>query len=239
MNRRRRAFTLVEVMLAIAILSMVIACIYATWRSITSATKTGQAAAARVQRTRVALRCIEQALTYTEMYAANAKYYWFAAENGSSANISFVANLPKDFPRSGRFGDFSVRRVSFSIESGSEGGKELVLRQAPLLMDFDEDERQHPLVLMKNIKSLEMEFWDLQKKDWTDQWNETNQIPKLIRVAIITQNPGQPFDRGEQYVRIVAPACAAVQVPWQAGPPGGGQRPPGLVPPGGNTKVRQ
>ena len=76
----------------------------------------------------------------------------------------------------------------------------------------------------------------MQKKDWTDEWDQTNQIPKLIRVAITTQNPSQPFDRGEQYVRIVAPACAAVQAPWQAAPPGGGQRPPGLGG-GNNTKV--
>jgi hypothetical protein len=135
-----------------------------------------------------------------------------------------VSNLPKDFPRSGRFGDFTLRRVKFSIESGEEGGHQLVLRQSPLLMDFDEDEVNYPLVLMKNVKRLEMEFWDLKKQDWTDEWTETNQMPKLIRIALTTENPKRPHDQGEEYTQIIAPASAAVQAAWQgrpAGQPGG------------------
>ena len=235
---KKRAFTLIEIMVAIAILSLVIAAIYATWRAILSATKVGQAAAAQVQRTRVALRCLEEALTYTEMYAANANYYSFIAENGTEASLSFVANLPKDFPRSGRFGDFTVRRVLFSIQSGADGDRELVLRQAPILMDYDQDEQEHPLVLMRNVKSMELEFWDMQKKDWTDAWDQTNQMPKLVRFTLKTQSPNQSFgSEGEEFVRIVSPACMAVQPGWQSSappgvPPGAPVPPGGAVPPG-------
>ena len=226
---KRRAFTLVEIMLAVAILGIIVASIYATWRAIIGATQSGQIAAARVQRTRVALRCLEQALTYTEMFAANANYYNFVAENGSDASLSFVTRLPKDFPRSGRFGDFTVRRVQFSVESGREGGRQLVLRQAPLVMDFDEDERGYPLVLMQDVKRMEMEFWDTQKKDWTDEWTQTNQVPPLIRVSITTENPNRSFDRGEEYTRIVSPAAMAVQPAWQSANPAA--PPPGGLPP--------
>jgi prepilin-type N-terminal cleavage/methylation domain-containing protein len=213
----RIGFTLVEVMISIAILSMVIAAIYGTWRAIIGATKAGQTTAAEVQRTRVALRCLEQSLTYAQMYTANYRYYGFTAENGSDAYLSFVADLPSDFPRSGRFGAFTVRRVEFSLRSGSDGGHELILRQAPLLMDFDKDEQEHPLVLMKNIKRMDIEFWDMQKMDWTDEWLWTNQIPKLVQIVISTGNPKNPFGTGEEHVRVVSPAAAAVQPGWQAG----------------------
>jgi len=230
-SAHRRAFTLVEVMLAIAIFSMVLAAIYGTWRAIIGATQAGQIAASEVQRTRIALRCLEESLTFTEMYAANASYYGFVAENGSDATLSFVSRLPKDFPRSGRFGDFTVRRVEFSIEPGPDGDNLLVLRQAPLLMEFDEDEQNYPLVLMRNVKRLEMEFWDMQKQDWVEEWEQTNQVPKLIRLELTTENPKRPFDRGEEFTRIIAPAAAAVQPAWQGGGAPGRPGPaPGLPP---------
>lgn len=239
----RRAFTLVEVLLAIGILSLVIAGIYATWTAILRATKAGQTVAIEVQRSRVALRCLEESLTYAEMYVANQRHYAFVAENGSQASLSFVARLPDAFPRSGRFGGVNVRRVEFSLQPGEGGNSRLVLRQAPLLNEFDEDEREHPLVLMENVKRMEMLFWDARKQDWIDEWTQTNQMPKLVRISIVTDNPRVANDRGEEYARIVSPATVAVQPMWQsvagggapgaglpgAGMPGVGM--PGAVPP--------
>lgn len=235
MSRRtfnRRAFTLVEVMVAIAILGMITAAIYATWRAILGATKASQITAAEVQRSRVALRALEESLTYAQMYVGNARYYWFNAENGSDAFLSFAACLPGNFPRSGRFGGFPLRRVEFSLKSGSEGGRDLVLRQSLVMREFDVDERNVPLVLMHNVKKFELEFWDERKADWADEWLSTNQIPRLIRISIVTENPKRPYDRGEEYTRIISPAAVAVQPGWQGGGGGPPGAPPGAPPPG-------
>lgn len=228
-RRSSRAFTLIEVMIAIAILGTVVAAIYATWRAILGATKASQTAAAEVQRSRVAMRCLEESLTYMTMYAANSRYYWFDAKNGSDAYLTFVATLPKDFPRGGRFEGFPVRRLEFSMRPGEEGGRELVLRQSLIMKEVDEDERNYPFVLMKNVKRFEMEFWDNRKNDWKDEWTETNQLPKLIRVAITTENLKDPFAGGEEYTRIISPASVAVQPAWQGGGRGGGG-PPAATP---------
>jgi general secretion pathway protein J len=211
--RSRHAFTLVEVLLAIGILTLVIAGIYATWTAILRATKAGQTAALEVQRSRVALRCLEESLTYAEMYVANINHYAFVAENGSSATLSFVSRLPDSFPRSGRFGGINVRRVAFSLEPGANQNSQLVLRQAPLLNEFDEDEREHPLVLMENVKRMEMLFWDMREQDWVDEWLQTNQMPALIRVSIITDNPRSPNDRGEEFPGGMPPPVMPVPTP--------------------------
>src|ERR1043165_2981824 len=127
----RRAFTLVEVMISIAILGMVIAAIYATWRAILGATKASQTAAAEVQRSRVAMRCLEESLTFATMYAANVGngYYSFESRSGDDTPLEFTASLPEDFPRSGRFGNFPMRRLQFSLRHGQDGGRELIMRQ--------------------------------------------------------------------------------------------------------------
>jgi len=41
-----------------------------------------------------------------------------------------------------------------------DGKKELILQQAPLLMDLDQDEKEHPLILAKNVDKFIVEFID-------------------------------------------------------------------------------
>ena len=98
---------------------MVLAAIYSSWTAILRASKTGLDAAASAQRARVTVRVLEDSLGSAQSFAANLPYYYFDAENGDSPVLSFVARLSKSFPRSGKFGDLDVRRVTFSVEGGA------------------------------------------------------------------------------------------------------------------------
>ena len=137
-----RAFTLIEIMVAIAVFMLVIAAIYSTWALVMRATLVGQTAAANAQRERIALRTIEDSLMCVQSFQASQKYYSFIVGNGDAATLSFAARVPDIFPRNGKFGDFNVRRVTFALEAGPEGKKNLVLRQNPVLMELDEDEKK-------------------------------------------------------------------------------------------------
>ena len=90
-----RAFTLIEILVAIAIFAVVLAAIYSSWTAILRASKVGLEAAAQVQRERIAARTIEQALEATRSFAADWRHYGFVAENGEDATLSFVARLPQ------------------------------------------------------------------------------------------------------------------------------------------------
>src|SRR5215831_14296463 len=176
---KQNGFTLIEILIAIGILMMIVAAIYASWTAILRASKVGLEASAAAQRARIVVRVLEDSLTSAEAFGPNQKYYGFEAENGNEAYLSFVARLAKSFPRSGKFGDLDVRRLTFSVEAGSDSGRELVLRQNPLVMEMDVDEKEHPLVLAKNVQDFEIEFWDARLADWTDEWKQTNALPKL------------------------------------------------------------
>jgi type II secretion system protein J len=235
-SRRPAGFTLVEVMIAIGILALVIASIYSTWTAILRASKSGQTAAAAVQRTRIVVRLLEDSLSSAQSFGANVGYYGFMAENGDEASLSFVARLSRAFPRSGRFGDLDVRRVTFSVLPGSDGGRNLVLRQTPLVMDPDEDETEHPIVLAKNVKEFSMEFWDNRLNDWVDEWKNTNQLPRLVMFTLKLADTARPMSPVEEISRIVSIPSVTVQPVWQlprmpapgAIPPG---TTPGVVPP--------
>jgi type II secretory pathway component PulJ len=176
---------LLEIMLALAIFSMVMVAVYSSWTLILRATRVGQEAAAQAQRRRVAVRTIESALMCVQSHQVSQQYYTFVVQNGDEPLLSFSARLPDDFPRNGRFGEFNLRRATFTVETGPDMEKDLVLRQNPILMDMDKDEQEHPLVLARNVKSFATECWDPTQKDWSDKWDNTNQIPTMVRFTLV------------------------------------------------------
>lgn len=234
-----RGFTLIEILMAMAIFALVLTAIYACWTLILKSKKIGMEASAQLQRERVAIRTIDEALSCVRSFQADLQHYAFLAENGSTPALSFVARLPESFPRSGRFGDFDIRRVSISLESGSDGQRQLALRQTPVLMEMDRDEEEHPLVLATGVDKMEFEFWDQRKNDWVDEWTQTNQLPKMIKLSLefVRRDPNHPYSTPtsrEEVSRIIQlPAVmvpAAFQTPNQPQGPSGGPPPPPLTP---------
>lgn len=222
------AFTLIEMMIAITIFTLIVAAIYSSWTAILRATKAGKQVAAAVQRSRIAIRVLEDSLTSSLSFVANQPYYGFIAENGGEPMLSFVARLSKSFPRSGKFGDLDVRRVTFTVEN-----EDLVLRQVPLVMEPDIDEKEHPIVLAKNVREFSMEFWDNRRAEWTDEWKQTNQLPRLVMITLKVADSPQSRQAQQEINRVISLPAVAVQPIWQV-PRGGvvpGQQ-PGTVPPG-------
>ncbi|MGH7950929.1 MAG: prepilin-type N-terminal cleavage/methylation domain-containing protein [Limisphaerales bacterium] len=182
-------FTLIEIMVAIAIFALVVAAIYSTWVIILKSTQVAQEATAQIQRERIAVRTLEDSLTCIQSFQASMPYYVFDVQNGDQPRLSFTARLPDIFPRSGRF-DSDLRRLTFSVEQGSDSEKDLVLRQNPILMDMDPDEKANPLVLARNVKKFVVECWDTNALDWADEWDDTNSIPPMVRVTLVMARNG-------------------------------------------------
>lgn len=228
----RRGFTLIEIMVSIALFLMLTAAIYSTWTLVTKASMVGGKAAGEAQRERIAMRTMEDALNCAQSFQASQKYYYFLVENGDRAMLSFAARVPDVFPRNGKFGDFNLRRVTFQLEPGEDGTKNLVLRQNPILMDMDEDEKKFPIVLAKNVKTLLMECWDEQEQDWVDEWKNTNSIPAFIRLGLVLAPKPGSYGPDTVVTRAVAVPSQMMPAAIQRGAAGGPGAPGG---PGGPT----
>ena len=186
-------FTLIEMMIAIAVFSLVLAAIYQTWGAIMRSTAVAQDVAAQAQRQRITLRTIEDSLMAVQSFQASPVYYSFVVEEEPPV-LSFTARVPEIFPRNGKFinpntdRDFNLRRLTYSLEENKDahnGTKNLVLRQNPVLMDLDQDEQQFPLVLARNVRTFAVDCWDTNKLEWTTEWLNTNSIPVLLRVKLV------------------------------------------------------
>ncbi len=231
---RRGGFTLIELMIAMTIFAMVVGAIYSTWALIMRASRVSQAAAAQVQRQRVAIHTIENALTCIQSFQASMKYYSFVV-SADPPELQFTSRLPGNFVRHGKFGDLNVRQLDFTVESGPDFEKQerdLVLRQRPILLDLDEDEKQHPLVLARFVKTFAVDCWDTNQMAWVQEWDNTNAIPPLIRVKLVLggDNNANNFASGAptlSITRVIAVPSQSMPVAAQTanfapGLPGGG-----------------
>ena len=220
-SRSTRAFTLLEIMVALGILSLVVIAIYTAWYSIMKGSKVALDAAAVAQRERMTIRTLQDSMLCSCLYTHNAKYYAFYGKlDDEQSTLQFVARLPKSFPRSGKFGDLDLRKLQIEVEPGPNGSKQLVLRQAPVLLGFDEDEINFPLVLARDVKTFLVEYADPNRVgNWITDWIFTNQLPKEARITIELRAPAQSASiHGEKMFGFVCLPGQAVRPEWQIQP---------------------
>ena len=200
------------------------------------ASKTGLDVAASVQRSRIAIRMLEDSLGSAQSFAANLPYYYFLAENGNEAALSFVARLSKSFPRSGKFGDLDVRRVTFSVEPGPDGGRQLVLRQMPLVMDEpDADEKAASHRAGEEREGLRNAILRHATRTRPNGWT-SGRSQRPINCPSWSRSPWSrttrtPRRSQEEITRIINLPAVTVQPVWQTtaqipGGPGGPGGPP-------------
>lgn len=240
----RPGFTIIEVMLALGIFSLILLSIYSVWSGILKASQVARTAADSAQRARISMRALADALTTAQMFTANMPpqnpdaYYSFLADmSGDYGSLSFVAHLPATFPGVGRFGDEMVRRVNFFIKPDDKGSLSLVMEQGPMLMApggrWADGYEPFSLVLARDVQLFGFEFWGQNPKtgiwEWVNEWNSTNSLPKLVHVGLglgKTAKRGESQDVAHRYVALPA---AAVLPEWQM--PGGPNNQPPKNPP--------
>jgi prepilin-type N-terminal cleavage/methylation domain-containing protein len=184
-QRTSRAFTLIEVMLAFAIFSLILGAIYGSWTAVNRGARIGLITAAEAQRERMTVKILEDALLNCQMYQNNqANYTMVARQDGEFAYISFVANLPASFPGSGRYGGVNLRRVEFWVEPGTDGQNQMFMAQHPPLLATNAQNQPYRLPLGRDISLFLMEFWEEREAKWVTELVNSNQIPRLVRFAV-------------------------------------------------------
>ncbi|MCF7668290.1 MAG: prepilin-type N-terminal cleavage/methylation domain-containing protein [Verrucomicrobia bacterium] len=216
-----RAFTLIEIMLAIAIFSLVIAAIYSSWFAIMRGAKTGKEAAVQAQRTRMAMNSVVDSLLCAQMFNMNPDLYAFMVDNSDEYSfLSFVAQLPPSFPDSGLFGGLKVRRVNFEIRSDEDGEQALFMSQQPILAELKEDEEPVTVRLISDVSMFSVELWDERRDEWSDEWRNTNQLPTLVMVTLgLGEKDSMAGGAKEVYSRVVNLPAIAVSPQMQVMPP--------------------
>lgn len=184
-QRTHSAFTMIEMMVAIFIFSMILTSIYDIWTLILMGKQSASYAAEETQRTRVGMRALSEALMSARMFQANTNFYSFEVDDESDFSaLSFIAYLPPSFIGSGLYDGIPLRRVTFVIEANEEGRNALVLYQRPLLLDEEYEDVIPPIELTTDVSLFTIDFWDTNEMDWITYWEETNTLPQIARISL-------------------------------------------------------
>ena len=97
------------------------------------------------------------------------------------------------------------------------------MRQNPVLLEMEVDEREHPVVLARNVKEFSMQFWD-KKEGFVDEWTKTNQLPQMVWITLQFTGSDPHSMVKSEVSRLIALSSVMVQPGWQmpgynGGPP--------------------
>jgi len=189
--KRASGFTLVELLLAVTLLSMLLALTYGGLQAATRATDRGQQILEESGRLRMAHQFVRKQINqavplgFSQQEDAAADLGQAAVMEvfrGSAASIRFVGPMP------GYLGFGGPQVQELSIVDG-ENGKELILTHA-LVQGFEDaslDERA-PIVLIDHIESASFTFLVRDEEGeiagWISEWEEPGQLPLAIALDI-------------------------------------------------------
>ncbi|HEX8680565.1 MAG TPA: type II secretion system protein GspJ [Chthoniobacterales bacterium] len=190
---RRRAFTLLEIMLAVGILGMMSLSIYRF-----------------VQTNIAALRISAETSAIDAQYSGfanllNAQWQNLPPGAGSLMGEPFKFNdRPRDEitwicgPGPGLLtryaaGDYRVSMRLRPVSKDSDKMEIGVMRKPRQAADF-EKETESWIPLLSDIESLQIRYFDPRLNTWVEKWTDTITLPRLVKVTISRRNEPQPWE---------------------------------------------
>lgn len=228
--RQRAGFTLLEILITIAIMSMLITAAVQAFQSITRAEERARAGVGRARAALVLLDRVERELVGTVLVPqldAEELFpqpYVFLAEDRTSREsdvdalrfVTLTASraLASDAKTGPRMISYAVREAEpLSLGEPDHGALlELVRREDPL---HDEPEREISAydgqVVAEKVAGFQLRFQDESSGTWVGEWDSTappnlDDVPVNVEVSVTLweRDPTGDLIRGEEYRRIVA-----------------------------------
>jgi general secretion pathway protein J len=181
---KTRGFTLVELLLAITLMSMLLALAYGGLRASTRATDRGQVVLEESSRIRMAHQFVRKQLNQMIPLAfmESEDQQERTIFEGNDRRIRFVGPMPGYLG----FGGPQVQELSFER---SDNGLALVLSHA-LLQGFEEEKlyQRAPIFLLDRIEQASFQFLGRDEQEqltaWTNDWAESGKMPVAVLLEI-------------------------------------------------------
>lgn len=181
---RAKGFTLVELLLALTLMSMLLALAYGGLRASTRAVDKGQTVLEDSGRIRMAHQFIRKQINQMIplVFEENEDQSERSVFQGDSQRIRFVAPMP------GYLGFGGPQVQELAIVRGDEG-YQLVFSHA-LLQEFEEQHlyEREPIVLISQIDRAEFGFLGLDEYSellpWSSDWTDEEHLPESVSLSI-------------------------------------------------------
>lgn len=177
-------FTLVEVLVAVALLSMVGSMVFGSLVMTTNAVEAGREHAAKEQAIRRILRLMSEEISLSK---PNTMYPWVGTngtQDGQPADIlAFLA---------------MSQELSTSVITEGETVRVVYTRERDRLIRFvrrnlytltDTDESLDQMELADRVQAFNIRYYDDQNRIWIDEWPAVPKTPKALLIEVTFQYP--------------------------------------------------
>jgi len=166
-----RGFTLVEILIALAIMAMIVASTFTIFRSASKSWQKGETRSQRYQNARNAVSRISAEISQAVINSnALCKF------TGDKNKIGFISFVSTDS------GVFELSEVEYWLDDA----KRLLMRDDDVEPDYDFGTYDNSDILSDNISQLEFLYFD--GLTWLDAWNSDEasgiSLPKAVKIKI-------------------------------------------------------
>ncbi len=213
-----RAFTLVEVLVAISVVALLGLLIYSAFSGMSRARTNMASVAARHQHGRQALSRMTRELSSAFLSAhknfqslQNVRETAFTGRGEDESRVDFTTFAEQHLDADSHASDQA--EVSYFVSRDRDGGRELV-RRVSRYIDAEPARGGVVEVMVENIESFELHFLDPLTNEWLDRWDTTQatgqlgRLPAQVWIALTLE--GGPNGRA---VRFETKVPIAVQLP--------------------------
>lgn len=188
-ERRAAGFSLLEILVALAILTVAFAIIWTSFSATISAWRRGSDMMDRLHRGDFVMEQLVAGLRSAAMFSNRPDKYGFHLKDAGGGADSHdelgwvtasTAFLPAESPLAN-----TLHRIVVTVGDDPEGRSALSIKAFPHLADLDSDSVEiEEWFVSTEIQGLSCRVWNAEEEDWDEEWEDTNSIPRLVQLTL-------------------------------------------------------
>lgn len=187
-HRRQRGFTLLEVLIALALFGLMLSLIFGTLQMASRTWESGEVHAEQLAGRMVLERFLRRVLGSARLWSGSAEAEPSGLA-GESRELRFNAYLTHTASVAG------LQRFTLYLARNDNHGQDLKVRVAPVGGEVPQGEEDlRDLVLLENVKRVRFAYWletVARGGEWVDRWDE-QELPKAVRIEVAREGEAWP-----------------------------------------------
>ncbi len=181
-NYKHAGFTLIEVMLAMTLLSIMVVLLFSSLRIGAESWNKGESKIAQVNQKAVVYQFFKRHLPSIPLlwddFSEGQRQFTFQGERNK---LQFVSTFPASSGRKG------LQRFEIVFDKSEQGIIKIMLK--PFFPTIDgEDWQVEEVILLENVENFELAYFGKESNDsdeiWHDSWQEKQNLPALLKIKI-------------------------------------------------------
>jgi len=190
MTRTARGFTLLEVMIAVAITAVIGSMAAGVYQQVDRAASAARDQGERYAGARLALTRLSRELSMaflSEHYDRARFRDRPTLFKGESDQLLFSTMAHVRLAQDAKESDQAM--VEYLVERDPVSGTDALYRREKVRIDDEPDRGGRKDLVATHVKGISLQYWDLKRKEWVREWStrtpeKLNELPTRIRIAL-------------------------------------------------------